>query len=110
MDLLDDLKNKINRNLFEFSRHALDQSLRRRIRLEEVREAIATSEVIEDYPDDKYGSSCLLLGTTLVGRALHLQCSYPTRPLVKFITLYEPDPLLWENLRVRKNADADPNP
>jgi len=27
----------------------------------ELREAIATSSIIEDYPEDKYGPSCLVL-------------------------------------------------
>jgi hypothetical protein len=59
-------------------------------------------EIIEDYPDDKYGPSCLILGFTKAGRPFHLQCSYPSRPLIKIITIYEPDPDLWVNFRVRK--------
>jgi len=60
------------------------------------------SEVIEDYPEDKYGPSCLLLGYTKAERPLHIQCSYPSRPLVKIITLYEPDPDLWIGFRTRR--------
>lgn len=41
------------------------------------REAVAHGNIIEDYPDDKYGPSCLILGFTLAGRPLHSQCSYP---------------------------------
>lgn len=63
-----------------------------------------TCEVIEDYPGDKYGPSCLILGFTKAGRALHLQCSHPSRPLIKIITLYEPDPDLWTDFRVRKHG------
>ena len=29
-------------------------------------------------------------------------CSYPSRPLVKIITLYEPDPDLWIDYRARR--------
>jgi hypothetical protein len=60
------------------------------------------AEIIEDYPDDKYGPSCLILGFTRGGRPLHIQCSYPSRPLLKIITLYEPDPDLWDGFRRRK--------
>jgi hypothetical protein len=60
------------------------------------------SEIIEDYPEDKYGPSCLILGFTKTGRPLHIQCSYPSRLLIKIITLYEPDPDLWVDFRVRK--------
>ena len=48
--------------------------------------------------------SCLVLGYTEAGRPLHVQCSYPSRPLIKIITLYEPDPNVWANLRVRKQG------
>jgi hypothetical protein len=69
----------------------------------EVEEAIASpSEIIEDYPKDKYGQSCLILGFTKIGRPLHVQCSYPSRPLVKIITLYQPDPDLWIDFRIRR--------
>ena len=68
----------------------------------EIHEAFATGEVIEDYPNDKYGPSCLVLGFTSERRPLHVQCSYPSRPLVKIITLYEPDPRLWIDYRKRR--------
>lgn len=86
---------------FEFSRHAVDQSILRRISVQEAREAIASGEIIEDYPEDKYGPSCLVFGTTPDGRPLHIQCSYPTRPLVKIVTLYDPDPERWIDFKRR---------
>ena len=88
---------------YEFSKYDVDQSIIRAISVDVVEEAIASqSEVIEDYPDDKYGPSCLILGFTMAGRPLHIQCSYPIRPHVKIITLYEPDPELWINFRFRR--------
>lgn len=105
MSLLEEIQIKIDRNEYEFSIHALNQSLSRRIHVFELCEAVENGELIENYPNDKYGPSCLLLGFTKIGRALHIQCSYPVRPLVKIITLYVPNPALWDNLRVRKVAN-----
>lgn len=102
MGLIDDIREKVAAGSFEFSRHALDQTLRRNISLTEVREAIASGEMIEDYPKDKYGPTCLILGWTSTRRPLHIQCSYPSRPIIKVITLYEPDEDLWKNFRERK--------
>jgi hypothetical protein len=102
MPSIDEIRAKFAADLFEFSRHALDQSLKRNITVNETREAIVSGEIIEDYPNDKYGPSCLILGTTALARPLHLQCSYPSRSLIKVITLYEPDPDLWINFRERK--------
>ncbi len=103
MGVLREIQNKILRQQYEFSKNAVDQSIIRGISVAEVEEAISgRSEIIEDYPDDKYGPTCLILGFTKAGRPLHLQCSYPSRPLIKFVTLHEPDPDLWMDFRVRK--------
>ncbi len=100
---LNDIKAKFQRNEFEFSRHAVDQSVIRQITVQELREAVAGSEVIEDYPTDKYGPSCLLLGFTLGARPLHAQVSYPSRPLIKVVTIYQPDPERWVDHRHRRS-------
>ena len=103
MPSLDEIQAKILRREYEFSKHAVDQSIIRNISVTEVEEVIASStEVIEDYPEDKYGPSCLILGFTKTGRPLHVQCSYPSRPLIKIITMYDPDPNLWVDSRIRK--------
>jgi hypothetical protein len=100
--MIEEIREKISARQFEFSKHAVDQSIVRRFTAQDIREAIAAGEIIEDYPDDKYGPSCLLLGYTRAGRPLHIQCSYPSRPLLKIITLYEPDASLWVDFKVRK--------
>jgi hypothetical protein len=103
MSMLAEIQRKIRRRQYEFSKHAVDQTLLRDIAVRELEEAIGNrSEIIEDYPDDKYGPSCLILGFTEAGRPLHVQCSYPSRPLVKIITVYQPDPDQWRDLRVRR--------
>lgn len=100
--LIEQIHAKIEADEFEFTRHALDQSILRHVSVQELREAIQNSEIIEDYPDDKYGPSCLVLGFTQNGRPLHFQFSYPTRPILKIITLYQPDPALWIDNKVRR--------
>ena len=91
------IREKINQNDFELSKHAVDQSIIRNISIAEIKEAIAQGAVIEDYPDDKYGASCLIAGFTAANRPLHIQCSYPTRPLIKIITIYQPSSQRWNN-------------
>ena len=103
MDLIQAIRAKVATGDFEFSQHAVDQSILRRISVQELREAIAAGEVIEDYPTDKYGPSCLIFGLTGARRPLHVQCSHATRPLVKVITLYEPDPALWVEFKQRRS-------
>jgi hypothetical protein len=101
--MLEKLCSKITEGRFEFSQHAVDQSIIRHISVQEIREAFANCQIVEDYPDDKYGPSCLILGFTLADRPLHILCSYPSRPLVKIVTLYEPDPDQWIDFRTRRS-------
>ena len=76
--MLEQIQGKILQRRYEFSKHAVDQSIIRDISVAEVEEAISgRCEIIEDYPDDKYSPSCLILGFTKAGRPFHLQCSYP---------------------------------
>ena len=103
MGLIEDIRHKILRQEYEFSKHAVDQTIVRHIMVHEIEESISESgEIIEDYPDDKYGPSCLVLGFTNTGRPLHIHCSHPTRSLIKIVTVYEPDSDLWNDFRFRK--------
>lgn len=102
MLLINDLRSKISQNAFEFSKHAVDQTILRNISVQEIRDVINNGEIIEDYPDDKYGPSCLIFGVTQIGRPIHIQCSYPSRPIVKLVTVYEPNPDRWIDYKVRR--------
>jgi PleD family two-component response regulator len=64
--MIEEIRQKVRQNQFEFSQHAVNQSILRQISVQELREAMEQSEIIEDYPADKYGVSCLLLGFTLI--------------------------------------------
>ncbi len=68
-------RQKIEQGQFEFSRHALDQSIIRHINVQELREAIAAGDIIEDYPE--YGPSCLIFGLTMTNRPVHIQYFSP---------------------------------
>ena len=101
------IRKKFADQQFEFSKHATDQSIVRRIRVAEIKEAIANGQIIEDYPTDKYGPSCLICGITSTKRPLHTQCSYPIRPLIKIITVYEPDPERWDTEFIQRRTKID---
>src|ERR671927_53955 len=79
---------------YRFSQHARRQLSFRGISVREVEEALGSGEVIEDYPNDKYRPSCLILGWTGQRRPLHVQSTY-AGPDVVIVTQYEPDPNEW---------------
>jgi hypothetical protein len=105
--LIEEIRQKVSDEQFEFSKHAVDQSILRQVQVQEVREAIANGQVIEDYPNDKYGPSCLVSGLTQAQRPIHVQCSYPSRALLKIITLYEPDPQRWNSDFTQRRTQHD---
>jgi hypothetical protein len=87
MKSLETIRRQLSEGEFEFSRHAFRRAVERSISELEIRQAGACAEIIEDYPDDKYSPSCLLLGFTTEGRPIHLQVSNIDSELVKIITL-----------------------
>ena len=75
-----------------FLPHAVHQMSRldRMIAPDEVRTAINNGEVIEDYPDDLRGHSCLLLGYGTQSRPIHVVCA-PKDEYLAIITAYIPN-------------------
>ena len=86
-----------------FLPHAVRQMLKpeRMITTAEVRRVIAHGELVEEYPEDARGHSCLLLGYGEKKRPLHVVCS-PKEDYLAIITAYLPDEREWsEDFRVR---------
>ncbi len=81
-----------------FLPHALRQMLRpdRMIRRAEVRRVITEGEVIEEYPKDARGHSCLLLGFGDRERPIHVVCA-PREDYLAIITAYLPDAHEWSS-------------
>jgi hypothetical protein len=100
---IDEVRGLLALGRFEFTRHAFRRAVERNISEMEIRQAGRQAEVIEEYPDDKYAPSCLVLGYTRMKRPLHLQVTVQESGLVKIITLYEPsDAEWWDNYSRRK--------
>ena len=102
MKTLSDIQQQLAAGQFEFSHHAFRRAVERNISEQEIREAGAHAEMIEDYPNDKYSPSALLLGFTATQRPLHFQISFADTELAKIITLYEPNPNEWIKHRNRR--------
>ena len=85
------------------ARHEMKYEPFGEIREKEGYEAVSTSEVVEEYSHDKPYPSVLLFGMTQENRPLHIVCAYSTEEgKVIIVTVYHPDPKLWDNYRRRK--------
>ena len=82
----------------DFADHALDQMRIRQISVATLETALCDGdpEVIEDYPDDPRGTSCLVRCIAATGRVLHVHVTYPPYP--RIVTAYWPDsqPEKWD--------------
>ncbi len=89
-----------------FLSHAVRQMSRpeRMIRVAEVRAVLENGEVIEDYPEDARGHSCLMLGQREEGRPIHVVCA-PKDDYLAVITAYVPDSAEW-SADFRKRAES----
>lgn len=82
--------------------HALQRMFERSISMDELRALVERGKTIEDRPDD----------TPFPSRLVHLQigprhlhavlADNPTANEVFVITVYEPDPALWDSARARR--------
>lgn len=102
MKTIEQVRVQLLRGEFDLTRHARTRVVERNISRSEIGQSGADSVIIEEYLEDKYSPSCLLLGFTRDGRPLHIQVSLADTELVRVITVYEPDPQLWHNYSVRR--------
>jgi hypothetical protein len=68
---------------------------RRRIGADEIESAIQHGTIIEDYPDDPRGPSCLVLGHA-GARPIHVVCGRIEAEEILIITAYQPEADEWE--------------
>jgi hypothetical protein len=101
-DILSLVRQAVVKRLL-FLPHAIRQMSRpdRLITTSEIHRVVEHGEIIEDYPEDVRGHSCLLLGYGEDSRVIHVVCS-PKDEYLAIITAYLPDEDEWsDNFKVR---------
>lgn len=96
------IQERVRKKDYRVTLHAEKERDADKITKREIEEAILSkkTEIIEDYPDDPRGESCLVLGFTAEGEPIHIVCGVSS-PII-IITMYRPDPELWIEWRKRK--------
>jgi hypothetical protein len=79
---------------FRITQHAHQEMVEEEIALDQLQEAIASCQLLENYPHHLRGACCLLTGLTHGGRPLHVVCA-TAQPVLIVITVYEPKPPKW---------------
>ncbi|MBA7650089.1 hypothetical protein ES703_57890 [subsurface metagenome] len=106
MTFLNQIRKKAKKKII-YTEHAVDEMLAEEemISKDEVRHVIFNGEIIEEYPHDKRGHSCLIFAKTAKMRPMHVVCS-PKEDYLGIITVYVPTEDKWENnFKTRKEAE-----
>ena len=72
---LDTVRKQLANAEIDLTLHVARRLVQREISELDLRQAGARAMVIEEYPDDKYSPSCLMLGFADTGRPLYIQVS-----------------------------------
>ncbi len=100
------IRNKIKEGRYIISFSHTDKMRLRKIEAEEIEEAIFNGMIIEPYPDDPRGPSCLIMGFSNQNRPLHVLCGKIEDNEILIITAYEPDPYEWEEDWMRRKREV----
>jgi hypothetical protein len=95
MDILEHIREQVGAENYEFSLHAEHERENEHILVKELEQSVWSGQLLEDYPDDPRGHSCLVLGFTEAGRAIHSVWGLLPGGRVRVITVYIPLPPKW---------------
>lgn len=101
------IRDKILTGDWVISRHARVRAGQRKIRDFDLVIAIANGEIIEDYPEDQRGHSCLVLGQTWDGQPIHSVCAFDPSGTLVIVTAYFPEPPKWKDPKTRGRNNED---
>ena len=101
---IEQLKILTSQKKYRLTLHAEVERDADRITAREIESVLLSPEakIIEDYPNDPRGHSCLILGFTTEHLPVHIVCGIGEPGTLVIITVYRPDPDEWINGEIRK--------
>ena len=93
----DFIRAEIERQNYEISLHADDERLADGLTVAQLELALSDCKILEDYPDDPRGESCLALGFTSDGKPVHIVCGKNPAGRLILITVYIPSMPKWRD-------------
>lgn len=95
------IREQVEQGNYQLRLHAAERASLRGINPLEIKEGLLSGEIIEEYPEDKRGQSCLVYGKSQAGKDIHVVCGQAYEVLW-IITVYEPDPEEWVDPKTRR--------
>lgn len=95
------IKRCVKSGEYEFSSHADIERQVDKISIEEVEIVLTSGEILENYPNDPRGPSCLVLGYGDEGYSIHIVCGRTPSGKLRIITVYIPSLPKWVDPKTR---------
>ena len=93
------IKKKIRNQEYDLSIHAHNERQEEQIAIEEIEKVLSKGDIIEKYPNDQRGESCLVAGT-VYKKPLHIVCGIRNDRLL-IVTVYRPKQPAWIGYKTR---------
>ena len=102
---IDDIRQLIREGRYEISLHAQQERLEDDLDISEIEAVITHGEIIEAYPNDPRGPSCLVAGQA-GAKSVHAVLGWVRKRddnerILRVITVYLPQPPKWKDYRTR---------
>lgn len=96
---IDEIRQLIRAGQYEFSIHAQQERLEDDLDVTDIESAIIEGEILEEYPNDPRGSSCLVAGHAGT-RPVHSVIGWARKrtgdeKVLRVVTVYIPQPPKW---------------
>lgn len=99
---INNIQKLILESRYQISVHAEKERYEDDISLSDLETVILAGEILEDYPNDPRGESCLVLGYDHWKRAIHVVCGHASENELRIITVYRPKLPKWMDERTRR--------
>jgi len=98
----DCVRAEIQRQTYEISLHADDERISDGLTVSQLETVLSDCQILEHYPDDPRGESCLALGFMSEGTPVHVVCGRNRSKRLILITVYVPTMPKWIDPYTRK--------
>ena len=93
------IEHKLKNNEYDLSSHAHNERQNEQITIKEIEQSLLHGDIIETYPGDPRGESCLVAFGNQ-GKSLHVICGIRSDRLL-VVTVYRPKSPVWTDYKTR---------
>ncbi len=101
----DHIRKQLRDGNYETTHHAEKEREEEDISLKDIKNALINGQVVENYPHDPRGKSCLICGLSLDNKPIHVVCGYEEGFPIRIITTYRPQKPKWISSTERANVN-----